>query len=43
MSYHAFSLDPRTVLGVGLGASPDEIREAYHGNRWTITRLFKRL
>ncbi len=30
MSYHAFSLDPRTVLGVGPGASPDEIREAYH-------------
>ncbi len=30
MSYHAFSLDPRTVLGVGPSASPDEIREAYH-------------
>jgi len=30
MSYHAFSLDPRTVLGVGPGASPDAIREAYH-------------
>ncbi len=30
MSYHAFSLDPRTVLGVGPGASPEEIREAYH-------------
>ncbi len=30
MSCHAFSLDPRTVLGVSLGASPDEIREAYH-------------
>jgi DnaJ domain len=30
MSYHAFSLDPRTVLGVGSSASPDELREAYH-------------
>ena len=30
MSCHAFSLDPRTVLGVGPGASADEIREAYH-------------
>ena len=30
MSCHAFSLDPRTVLGVSPGASPDEIREAYH-------------
>jgi len=30
MGYHAFSLDPRTVLGVRPGASPDEIREAYH-------------
>ena len=30
MSCHAFSLDPRTVLGVGPDASPDEIREAYH-------------
>ncbi len=30
MSCHAFSLDPRTVLGVGPDASSDEIREAYH-------------
>ena len=30
MSCHAFSLDPRTVLGVGPGASAVEIREAYH-------------
>jgi hypothetical protein len=30
MSYHSFSLDPRTVLGVGPGASLDEIRDAYH-------------
>jgi DnaJ domain len=30
MSYHSFSLDPRTVLGVGPDASPDEIRDAYH-------------
>jgi DnaJ domain len=30
MSYHSFSLDPRTVLGVGPDASLDEIREAYH-------------
>jgi len=29
MSYHAFSLDPRTVLGVGPGASAEQIREAY--------------
>ena len=30
MSCHGFSLDPRTVLGVGPRASLDEIREAYH-------------
>jgi hypothetical protein len=30
MSYHSFSLDPRTILGVGPDASPDEIRDAYH-------------
>jgi hypothetical protein len=30
MSYHVFSLDPRIILGVGPGASPDELREAYH-------------
>jgi hypothetical protein len=30
MSYHTFSLDPHTVLGVRPGASPDEIQEAYH-------------
>src|SRR3984957_6512648 len=30
MSYHSFSLDPRTVLGVGPEASLDEIRDAYH-------------
>jgi hypothetical protein len=30
MSYHSFSLDPRTVLGVGPDASLDEIRDAYH-------------
>jgi DnaJ domain len=29
MSFHSFSLDPRTVLGVGPGASLDEIRDAY--------------
>ena len=29
MSYHSFSLDPRTVLGVGPDASLDEIRDAY--------------
>jgi DnaJ domain len=29
MGYHSFSMDPRTVLGVGPGASMDEIREAY--------------
>ena len=29
MSYHSFSLDPRTVLGVSLDALPDEIRDAY--------------
>ena len=28
-SYHSFSLDPRTVLGVGPDASIDEIRDAY--------------
>jgi hypothetical protein len=30
MGYHSFSLDPRTILGVGPDASPDEIRDAYH-------------
>ncbi len=30
MSYHSFSLDPRTVLEVGPDASLDEIRDAYH-------------
>ena len=30
MSYHSFSLDPRTILGIGPDASPDEIRDAYH-------------
>lgn len=29
MSYHSFSLDPRTVLGVGPAAPMDEIHEAY--------------
>ena len=29
MSYHSFSLDPRTVLGVGPDAALDEIHEAY--------------
>ena len=29
MSYHSFSLDPRTILGVGPDASLDEIRDAY--------------
>jgi hypothetical protein len=29
MGYHAFSLDPRTILGVGSDASLDEIHEAY--------------
>ena len=29
MSYHSFSLDPRTILGVGPDASLDEIRNAY--------------
>jgi hypothetical protein len=29
MGYHSFSLDPRTVLGVGPDASLDEIRDAY--------------
>ena len=29
MSYHSFSLDPRTVLGVGPSAGLDEIHEAY--------------
>jgi hypothetical protein len=29
VSYHAFSLDPRTVLGLAPGASPDEIQAAY--------------
>ena len=29
MSYHSFSLDPRTVLGVSSTASMDEIHEAY--------------
>ena len=30
MGTHSFSLDPRTILGVGSSASRDEIREAYH-------------
>jgi DnaJ-class molecular chaperone len=30
MAYHSFSVDPRTVLGVGPDASPDEMRDAYH-------------
>jgi hypothetical protein len=30
MGYHSFSLDPRTILGVGPDASLDEIRDAYH-------------
>jgi hypothetical protein len=30
MSFHAFSLDPRTVLGLAPGASPEEIQAAYH-------------
>ncbi len=29
MGFHAFSLDPRTILGVGPDASPEEIHEAY--------------
>jgi curved DNA-binding protein CbpA len=29
MGYHSFSLDPRTVLGVGASAGLDEIHEAY--------------
>ena len=29
MGYHSFSLDPRTILGVGSNASLDEIRDAY--------------
>jgi hypothetical protein len=29
MAYHSFSLDPRTILGVGPDALPDEIRDAY--------------
>jgi hypothetical protein len=29
MGYHSFSIDPRTVLGVGPDASLDEIRDAY--------------
>lgn len=30
MSSHSFSLDPRTVLGVGPDATIDEIQDAYH-------------
>jgi hypothetical protein len=30
MGYHAFSLDPRAVLGVSPNSTLDEIREAYH-------------
>jgi curved DNA-binding protein CbpA len=30
MGNHSFSLDPRTVLGVGACATLDEIRDAYH-------------
>jgi len=29
MGFHSFSLDPRTVLGVGPSASIEEVREAY--------------
>lgn len=29
MGYHSFSLDPRTILGVGSNASLDEIQDAY--------------
>jgi len=29
MGYHSFSVDPRTILGVGRDASMEEIREAY--------------
>ncbi len=29
MGFHSFSLDPRTVLGVGPDASMEEIHEAY--------------
>ena len=29
MGFHSFSLDPRTVLGVGPDASLEEIHEAY--------------
>ena len=29
MGYHSFSLDPRTILGIGPNASLDEIRDAY--------------
>ncbi len=29
MGFHAFSLDPRTILGVGAGATLEEIHEAY--------------
>jgi len=29
MGFHAFSLDPRTILGVGPDASPEEIHDAY--------------
>ena len=29
MGFHAFSLDPRTILGVSPGASLEEIHEAY--------------
>ncbi len=29
MGFHAFSLDPRTILGVGPDATPEEIHEAY--------------
>ena len=29
MGFHSFSLDPRTILGVGPDASPEEVHDAY--------------